>query len=155
MGLIYLALYKGEGDWTDRLIRWWTGSPYSHCELIMPDGRWLTSSGRDGGVRAKRIELDLEHWHLLPLPWANANQIEAFFQRTKGLQYDWTGLLLSQLLATAMHSDQRWFCSEFCAAALGFAMPQRFSPALLGEVVRAINTINQTNIPGQRNEAHA
>lgn len=152
MGLIYLALYKREGDWTDRLIRWWTGSPYSHCELVMPDGRWLTSSGRDGGVRAKRIELDLEHWDLLPLPWANANQIEAFFQRTEGLQYDWAGLLLSQLLATAMHSARRWFCSEFCAAALGFPMPQRYSPAQLGEVVQHINTLTPS---GQWNEANA
>ncbi|MBS7724580.1 hypothetical protein I0E51_06075 [Pseudomonas lalucatii] len=68
MGLIYLALYKGRGRLFNRLIRLWTRSRYSHCELVMPDGRWLSASAMDGGVRAKRIELDLAHWDLIPCP---------------------------------------------------------------------------------------
>lgn len=29
-----LALYKGKGKIGNAFIRWWTGSQYSHCELV-------------------------------------------------------------------------------------------------------------------------
>lgn len=141
MGLIYLALYKGKGKLFNRLIRLWTRSQYSHCELVMPDGRWLSASAMDGGVRAKRIELDLEHWDLFPLPWADKHHIQALFQHHRGKGYDWLGIFLSQVLPLAVNSQRRMFCSEFCAAALGFASAQRYSPALLAEVVQCINRL--------------
>lgn len=141
MGLIYLALYKGKGTLFNRLIRLWTRSKYSHCELVMPDGRWLSASAMDGGVRAKRIDLNIEHWDLLPLPWAERHTIEWLYQQHKAMGYDWLGVFLSQLLPVAFHSERRWFCSEFCAAALGFTSAQRYSPAQLGEVVHRINRL--------------
>ena len=152
MGLIYLALYKGRGTLFNRLICLWTRSPYSHCELVMPDGGWLSASAMDGGVRAKRIELDLEHWDLIPLPWADRRQIFHVFCLNQGRGYDFFGLFGSQLLPVGLHSRRRWFCSEFCAAALGFPMPQRYSPAQLGEVAQHFNTLTAN---GQWNEAHA
>jgi len=142
MGLIYLAVYKGKGKLFNRLIRLWTRSRYSHCELVMPDGRWLSASAMDGGVRAKHIELDFEHWELIPLPWADAKLIESVFARHKGKGYDWLGILLAQFLPLGIDSKSRMFCSEFCAAALGLqrAAP-RFSPVLLNEVVKRINCL--------------
>ena len=141
MGLIYLALYKGKGTLFNRLIRLWTGSKYSHCELVMPGERWLSASAMDGGVRLKMIELNLEHWDLIPLPWASPNTIWNLYGKHHGKGYDWLGLFFSQLLASGLHSQRRMFCSEFCAAALGFSSPQRYSPALLGEVVNRINRL--------------
>ncbi|MCC8342808.1 hypothetical protein LNN35_08410 [Pseudomonas stutzeri] len=152
MGLIYLALYKGRGTLFNRLVRLWTRSKYSHCELVLADGRWLSASAMDGGVRAKHIELNLEHWDLIPLPWADYSQIAHVFRANAGQGYDFFGLFGSQLLPVGLHSRRRWFCSEFCAAALGFPMPQRYSPAQLGEVVQHINTLT---LNGQWNEAHA
>lgn len=141
-GLIFLALYKGKGQLFNRLIRLWTGSMYSHCEIVMPDGRWLSASAMDGGVRAKHIEQKLEHWELIPVPWANPSVIEDVFEIHQGKGYDWAGIFLSQLFATGLHSKHRMFCSEFCAAALGFhGIGQRFSPVLLGEVVHRINRL--------------
>jgi hypothetical protein len=141
MGLIYLALYKGKGTLFNRLIRLWTGSKYSHCELVMQGGQWLSASAMDGGVRLKMIELNLEHWDLIPLPWAKPIPIWDLYERHEGKGYDWLGLFFSQLLASGLHSQRRMFCSEFCAAALGFSSPQRYSPALLGEVVNRINRL--------------
>jgi hypothetical protein len=46
---VQLALYKSHGNWVNRFIRWWTGSPYSHCELVI-NGTCYSSSVRDGGV---------------------------------------------------------------------------------------------------------
>tara|TARA_Y100001949_G_scaffold163033_3_gene156588 strand:- start:3454 stop:3963 length:510 start_codon:yes stop_codon:yes gene_type:complete len=149
---IHLALYKGKGTLFNRLIRLWTRSIYSHCELIMPDGRWLSASGMDGGVRAKRIELELAHWDLIPVPWADARQILHLFEKHQGKGYDWLGLFGSQLLPLTIDNRRRMFCSEFCAAALGFPLAQRYSPALLGEVVQRVHAITTA---GPQDEAHA
>lgn len=155
MGLIYLALYKGKGKLFNRLISLWTRSKYSHCELVMPDGRWLSASAMDGGVRAKRIEHDIEHWDLIPLPWASHGFIDALFKHHANKGYDWLGIFLSQLLPMAIDNRQRMFCSEFCAAALRFDAPQRFSPALLADVVNRINRLPFVQLAHQVNEGSA
>lgn len=152
MGLTYLALYKGKGTLFNRLIRLWTRSKYSHCEIVLSAHNeslvvddsgavWLSASAMDGGVRSKEIELNLEHWDLIPVPWADRSRINWVFQKHRGKGYDWLGIFFSQLLASGLHSLRRMFCSEFCAAALGLPNPQRYSPAQLGEVVNHINRL--------------
>lgn len=32
---VKLALYKGQGQLGNAVIRWWTRSEYSHCELVV------------------------------------------------------------------------------------------------------------------------
>lgn len=154
-GVITLALYKGKGQLFNAAIRLWTGSEFSHCELVMPDGRWLSASAMDGGVRAKRIDYKPEHWHLIPVPWANAKRIEQVFDQYEGSGYDWAGIFLSQMLASGLHSERRMFCSEFCAAALGFTgIGQRFSPVLLGETVQRINRLPFVQLSHSLAEGH-
>lgn len=140
--VVQLALYKARGKLFNWLIRLWTRSQYSHCELVMPDGRWLSASAMDGGVREKRIELNPKHWDLVALPWADVEQIEQVYQRHRGKGYDWLGILLAQFLPLGIDSKSRMFCSEFCAAGLGLteAAP-RFSPVLLSEVVQRMNRL--------------
>jgi hypothetical protein len=151
MGLIYLALYKGRGTLFNQLIRYWSRSQYSHCEIVMPDGRWLSASAMDGGVRSKQVEVNLEHWDLIPLPWVNDLLIWEVFVAHRGKGYDWLGLFGAQLFGAGIDNPRRMFCSEFCAAALGFPQPQRYSPAMLGDVVRRIHAATT----GQQDEAHA
>ena len=129
--MIRLALYKAPGDTYDRLIRAWTRSLYSHCELVLPDGRFVTSSPRDGGVRAKVIEQDPAVWDFLPLPWIQAAHVEQLLEQEAGAGYDWLGILGSQILPAGIQSRSRWFCSEFCAQAMRLQQPQRYSPGLL------------------------
>ncbi|MFY1021524.1 hypothetical protein [Ectopseudomonas khazarica] len=141
-GVITLAMYKGKGQLFNAAIRTWTGSIYSHCELVMPDGRWLSASAMDGGVRAKRIDYKPEHWLLIPVPWANTRTIEAVFENHEGKGYDWLGIALAQFLPLGIDSKRRMFCSEFCADALGFhGAGKRFSPILLAEAVGRINRL--------------
>lgn len=154
-GVITLALYKGKGQLFNAAIRLWTGSEISHCELVMPDGRWLSASAMDGGVRAKRIDYKPEHWELIPVPWANACWIEEVFERHQGKGYDWAGIFLSQLLGSGLHSERRMFCSEFCAVALGFTgIGQRYSPVLLGETVHRINRLPFVQLAHSLAEGH-
>lgn len=133
--MIQLALYKAPGDLYDRLIRIWTRSPYSHCELVLEDGRFASSSPRDGGVRAKLIEPDPPIWDFLPLPWVREEVVEELLQAEQGAGYDWVGVLGSQILPVGIQSKSRWFCSEFCAQVIGLEQPQRYSPGSLSETM--------------------
>lgn len=134
--MIRLALYKAPGDISDKLIRLWTRSAYSHCELVLPDGRFVSSSPRDGGVRAKILDADPDSWDFLPLPWLEQSAVEALLETEAGAGYDWPGILGSQIFPLGMQSRSRWFCSEFCAAAQGLEHPQRYSPGALAELAR-------------------
>ncbi len=159
--VVFLALYKARGKLFNWMIRLWTRSKYSHCELVMPDGRWLSASAMDGGVRAKHVDFDPDHWDLIPLPWASVPVIEQLFAKHKGKGYDWLGIVLSQFLPLAIDNKTRMFCSEFCAAGLGLSeAAPRFSPVLLSEVVRRINQLpleqpTYARAQSERNEANA
>lgn len=130
-----LALYKGKGQVGNTLIRWWTRSIYSHCELVI-DGISYSSSLMDGGVRAKRIDHNPEHWDFVALPWAEPHRVESLMRDTLGEPYGWLDLLWRQVLNRP--GDSRgWFCSEWCAAALGLPNPQQYSPATIGEYCKS------------------
>lgn len=141
MTSVRLALYKAPGDFYDKAIRLWTRSAYSHCELVLPDGRFVSSSPRDGGVRAKQIEQDGAVWDFLPVPWVNSAAVESFLKQEAGAGYDWAGIVGSQLLPLGIQSARRWFCSEYCGAVLGLDTPARYSPGGLAELVGWVNRV--------------
>ena len=66
---VQLAIYKASGNWLNRLIRWWTGSQYSHCELVIR-GTCYSSSIRDGGCSGRQTPLALpaHSWDVIDLP---------------------------------------------------------------------------------------
>ncbi len=143
--MITLAFYKGRSDrpWRraqDAAIRWATRGRYSHVEMIAAiaqhgeTAQCLSSSGRDGGVRAKQILLKPDSWDLVELRIDPAKPAE-FIRERIGAQYDYKGIFLSQVLALGRHDESRWFCSEICAAALDLPNPQRVSPQFLFDVV--------------------
>jgi hypothetical protein len=137
---VQLALYKGHGQLGNALIRWWTGSIYSHCELVV-DGWCYSSSVMDKGVRRKRvghgadeISLGEDHWDRIGLPWADVDAVLAYFSATDADRYGWPSLILSQLLNRNQQTDHAKFCSELCAAALRLPSPASYSPATLGGI---------------------
>ena len=133
--IVKLALYKGRGQIGNALIRWWTRSPYSHCEIVIGDMGY-TSSLMDGGVRAKRIQFAPEHWDFVELPWAHELKVKAFFAQTDSEPYGWPDLVLRQVLNRGGDSPG-YFCSEWCAAALGLPNPQTFNPGTLGDYCKS------------------
>ena len=144
MTAVYLALYKGrrDGAWyrpcvaaarlSDWIIRTLTGSQYSHCELAVPcaDGQYdcYSSSIRDGGVRFKTMPLPPEKWDLIPVD-ASPEQVYEALAATFGAKYDWAGA--TGVIARWRHDKRKWFCSEWCAMALGLPNPERFCPGSL------------------------
>ncbi|PJG83757.1 enoyl-CoA hydratase [Caviibacterium pharyngocola] len=144
---VYLALYKGKGDWKDGLIRFFTKGLYSHCEIIIVqdveieqyDWRkqydFYSSSPRDGGVRhIQKDYLNLENWDLIKLENVTKQQITAYFNRTCGAKYDWWGVF--GIVFGIKQKRSKYFCSEWCGELLGLSESWRFSPNDLATIFK-------------------
>lgn len=140
---VQFALYKGRGRIGNAVIRWWTGSIYSHCELVV-DGWCYSSSVMDKGVRRKRVgpgtdEISLgEHWDLIDLPWADGAAIVRYFHATDGDVYGWPSLIASQVLNRNRPTEHAAFCSEWCIRTLELPNPSIYNPATAGALCRWI-----------------
>ena len=147
MTQVYLALYKGRKQGTspkelaqrlmDWAVRWATRGQYSHCEIAVKhsfadDYHCYSASARDGGVRSKTMPLTPDKWDLIPIRDAEAyDRVLALYQSTRGAKYDFGGAL--GVVLPIRQAVQRWFCSEWCAHALGLGQPEKFSPSNLAE----------------------
>ncbi len=129
-----LALYKASGTRLDRLIRWRTGSIYSHVELVI-GGSWYTSSPRDGGVRRREIVPKPGHWDFVPVD-VDAERIIRLWAATDGEGYDWLGIVGHAIGIPRIHSYGRWTCSEWVAEAMGLPNPWRWTPERIWQVVK-------------------
>ncbi|WP_072281637.1 hypothetical protein [Rappaport israeli] len=143
---IYIAFYKGKArkndpikvklaHMMDFLIRVITRSPYSHCEVAIPDTtrkgvyHCYSSSIRDKGVRDKWMYLPNYRWDLVKVD-ADAAKIRERFARTQKAGYDYAGPF-SFLLPVIHHNPKKWFCSELCAWLINLPNSRRYSPASL------------------------
>ncbi len=127
---IRIAFYKGKGNWKNKIIRWWTKSPYSHAELVLPNGvTWVSISplltGKVSARSVYQVE-NLKDWDFLSfeLSWREPvrnyqlAQLHGFIAETDGCKYDWKGMILSQMLPYLIKHRDRWYCSEWIGHAL-------------------------------------
>ena len=127
--MMQIAYYTGRRLLFDRLVQWWTGGPYSHCELVL-NGVCHSASLRDGGVRSKVIDLTTGRWDVLDLPQYDAgDEVDAlqWFAVHAGEGYDVAGLL-GFVLPWRTQNRRRWFCSEAIAEALQITRSWEKSP---------------------------
>lgn len=127
---VQAAFFIGPGTLADRLIRWRTSSPASHVELWV-EGESFTSYPGIGVRKVSVASLADRQWEVVPLPWVTPEHVRAFFDQTEGAPYDWLGVIAGQTLSAKIRRKGDFFCSEWCAAALGFAEAWRYSPGLL------------------------
>ena len=74
--------------------------------------------------------LPADKWDLLEIRDVEAHEkVWALYQATQGAKYDYLGAL--GVVLPIRQATQRWFCSEWCAKALGLGQPERFSPSRL------------------------
>lgn len=143
MSNIYVAFYKHKrplNSWQnicfrffDEVIRLFTHGKYSHCEVVMPnfekDGDLLfecySASNRDGGVRLKLMPLPVERWDLIKVN-VNPALLRLYFKQTKGSRYDMLGAI--GVVLPVGENKHKYFCSEWCAGAIGLANPHKYSP---------------------------
>lgn len=107
--------YASFGDYVDKFVAWYTGGPFSHCELVFSDGLCFSSSFRDGGVRYKLIDVSGNHWKLFDIGIDNSRElhIKSWCDQHVGKSYDLVGMIFP-LFAR----NDRWWCSEVNLAAL-------------------------------------
>jgi hypothetical protein len=127
---IKIAFYKGRGSRIHKVIRWWTKSPYSHAELIMPDGKtWISISPFLTSRVSARIRSTIdnpEDWdyisfklsHRAPVKNYQLDQLYRFIEITQGSKYDWFGMIMSQFCPYLIKRRNKWYCSEWIAHAL-------------------------------------
>lgn len=153
-----VAFYKGN-RWhdpiaflTDNAIRLWTFSKYSHCEIIAVDRFGVelsySSSARDGGVRYKEIDYDLEKWDVFELKGLEETPMGFMFLNEQlGKGYDFKGIFLTQFINFNRHNVNRWFCSEIChqfCVRAGLKSPKpshQYSPKRLYKWLKEIGAI--------------
>lgn len=143
-----VAFYKGTHAGLpgvyNRLVSWWTRSPYSHVELLLLEtttpGRSYAASASymDGGVRFKVIDFDPDLWHFVDLPGQLGKAAWDWFGAHEGQAYDLLGNL-HFVLAPVGDDKRKWFCSEAVAAALGMPNPERFDPGTLHAALTFLN----------------
>lgn len=135
--------YKGPEDILGKLIRLWTRSSYSHCELHFGDGNcWSAWPGQ--GTRWTKRYLRDQDWDRIPI--SGIENLEVKLRRwcdsENGCKYDWRGIFFSQVFPWGWHSNHRWFCSEACSAGLVHIgllpgiKPWQLSPRKFAEVLR-------------------
>jgi hypothetical protein len=92
------------------LIRWFTWSPFSHVDLVLPDGRLLGARG-SGGVAIR----DPEPFYKVARFQVDApDRVLDLAAEQIGKPYDWAAIL--GIAARGDWQDQgRWFCSELVA----------------------------------------
>ena len=122
--IIKIAFYRGHGRLRDRAIRWWTRSPYSHVELVLPNnGGWIGIYPPDSPrvrLRAYNDSYKRNEWDFINLS-VTREQVEAildFYDKTKGQGYDWVGMVLSHVTPFKIKKTNKWYCSEWVAYAL-------------------------------------
>jgi hypothetical protein len=140
----YKGTHAGVPGIYNRLVRWWTRSPYSHVELIFFDGgpdddsQAASASYMDGGVRFKWFTFVPALWDFVDLPDHLALPALRWFDDHEGDAYDLVGNV--HFVFSPVGDDKRkWFCSEAVAAALGMPDPARFDPGTLHAALSFLN----------------
>lgn len=144
-----IAFYLGEkkrnpkASFLDRLICFFTNSPYSHVELVYQfdeysrTGHCWSSSAPDKGVRHKIINLNPARWEVYTIKnYADLPEINEWFAKYNGKSYDWIGALGVKFKFLKHHID-KLFCSEIVAMYLNAVdKPHRCSPHKLFKVLK-------------------
>jgi hypothetical protein len=116
-----IAFYKHRGTLFNRLIRWWTNSQYSHCEIVIgSDGMSISASVRDNMcVRIKLIDYDKEKWDMIHAPTPFPTALNQRIRDVQCKKYDWIGLFFGEFIGKMVsqfriEEKQKWYCSEVC-----------------------------------------
>jgi len=142
---VTVAFFKGDNDLSDKLVKWWTNSKYSHCEMIIQD-KWLSADPKRG-VRLINLKPLKDNWDYVEVEVDEKNTpfVLSFISEQKGKKYDWKGIFFSQLFSFDLHSHNKFFCSElvmgvlqaFNASRAMGKKPHKFSP---GDVFNLLNS---------------
>lgn len=114
-----LAYFRGETI-QHRLIRWFTGSAFSHVEFFdVNTCQCWSSSSKENGVRRKFIDVTNGKWTLVHYVFPfDVHPIE-WFEAHEGAKYSWNSIL-NYIWYVFTELEAEYNCSVAMARALGF-----------------------------------
>lgn len=129
--MMHIAFKHNATSFFGKLIKFYTFSPYCHCEIIFSDGQWFSSREYKNGVgfitgppNGERMT-DYDFVMLPSISKEDEQRIRAWCEKEQfnddGTRcgYDVRGVLFSFLpIPIGWQSADKWFCSEICCAAL-------------------------------------
>jgi hypothetical protein len=127
-----IVFHKGVWPW-DWAIRVFSMGRFSHCEVIFSDGMWFSS--RPGKGTAYKVRKLDDNWEVLDL-WVSPEveaEVRKWCDSENNCPYDWLGVARF-VLGFLKPSEERWFCSEICAAIiqkcgyLNYVEPHKLHP---------------------------
>jgi len=144
MILIFRRRAPGFFSW---LIRLWTRSEFSHCEVVF-GGANMISAVEGIGVRSVLAlePFSPKTWTTVHLPAAAGYEQKAYEWAIQelGCKYDWLGIVFCQVFKFGRQHQDKWFCSEFCTAVvqqtglLPGVKPYRQSPGKLYRLITGV-----------------
>lgn len=133
----YKATHHSPAGIYNILVRWWTQSPYSHCELVFSDGISASASFLDKGVRFKYIEYDPTKWDFVDVE-GDEEKARQWFKDHNGEKYSIRGNLRF-LFGFIKVAANKKFCSQSVGEALGITEADRYYPGILIGTLRYKN----------------
>lgn len=116
-----VAFYRGPRTFRTWLVKVWTGSIYTHVELVLPSGDCIGISPEEASrVRMARCDFLPDEWSFIEIDVTREQllKIVNFFTATHGHRYDWFGMIASHLTPFYVKHDRKWYCSQWIACAL-------------------------------------
>lgn len=138
--MLTFAFYKAQGSWRDALIRWATGSPYSHVEFVLNgpdkngDAICISASKRDGNiVRVKLFWMDPNHWDFVTVD-GDYDKARKVALAQVGRPYS---VLAAVLSVTPLSVKIPWgtFCGDQMGLIAGLDNPHTLNPEEFYQII--------------------
>ena len=115
--MVILA-FQDDGTKVSSLIKWWTKSDFSHCEIII-DNYWISSGPRGGAYIQKLRPLTDKYIYVnVSVQQDKIHEALYFAFCQIGTKYDWLGIFFTQFIKMNAQNEDKWFCSEICTSLL-------------------------------------
>lgn len=115
-----IAFRKNAPGLFPKLIRWWTSSPYSHCEVIFSNGFTFSADIEEFKTRFKSVSHNPDEWDIIKIPIERIIEYKVydFCLNEENCLYDIIGIFFSQIIPISFENPWWWFCSENAVACL-------------------------------------
>lgn len=109
----------GKAGWTDKIVAWRTGCPYSHCGFIFSNGDFYDASPKRKGVHFTKwedilVQTPIDQWDIVEVLGVTAyleRKLRKACELLVGAQYDWS-VVWGIGLAVSVNVPKWYFCSE-------------------------------------------
>ena len=111
---MYIAFYK-DNKLGAKLIQWWTGSKFNHCEIWTGTELVGVPSKATQVRRMDQDYLNPKKWEVYKILNYKFNEtLEKFFKETEGRKYDNKAIWLSNFFNRHKQDNSKYTCSEWC-----------------------------------------